>query len=98
MPVTIVILGLPGFSKVDPTIQALSTVFAVLASQTPFDSAEDSQIPLSTSISGSPRPEFGGPCRIRKIIGEADSSGKPDWGHRSSKASGRRSVDEHKRR
>jgi hypothetical protein len=80
MPVTITHLGLPGFSKADPTIPALSVVFPVLASQTLFDSAEDSQIPPSTCISASPRPEFGGPCRIRMIIGEADSSGKHGWG------------------
>ena len=67
MPVTIEFLDLPVFLNAYPRTQARAVVFAVLAPQTPFDSAEDIQIPLSAFAPETSRSESGGTCSIGKI-------------------------------
>ena len=50
MPVTIEFLDLPVFLNAYPRTQARAVVFAVLAPQTPFDSAEDIQFRFRPSL------------------------------------------------
>jgi hypothetical protein len=68
MPVTIEIHRLPELPKTKPLIQSLWLAFSVPAFQTSCDPAEDTHIPLWSSVSGNPSAQFGGSCCIRKII------------------------------